>query len=184
MKNGFTIIELMMAILIISIVLAIGVPSFNTIILNNRLASQMNTVISTLNFARSEAVKLGNSSVSICGSSNLTSCNSTNWEAGWIVFRDADGDGTVDTGDVILRVQEALTGGNTLRASGFTNSRITYGRRGEIPSQGSIVLCDSRGATFARALVVNLSGQSRQATDDDSTPDNIVNIHSGNASCS
>lgn len=185
MKNGFTIIELMITILILSIVVAFGVPSFTATIQNNRLAGQLNTLISTLNFARSEAVKLGNNTVTMCGSSSLTSCDTSNWESGWLVFRDADGDGAVDAGDQILRVQEALTGGNTLRTSGFPSAaRIQFGSRGNITQQGSVILCDSRGTTSARAIVLNLSGQSRSATDDDATADNIVNIHSGgNATC-
>ncbi|MFZ5604947.1 MAG: GspH/FimT family pseudopilin [Pseudomonadota bacterium] len=185
MKNGFTIIELMLAVMVISIVAAIGIPGFQETIRNNRLASQTNSLIGTLNFARSEAAKLGNTTVTICGSSNQTACNTTNWESGWIIFRDADADGAVDTGEPILRVQEALSGGNTLRTSGFPNlARIQFGNRGNISQQGSLVLCDSRGNTFAHAIVLNLSGQSRSATDDDTTADSIVNIHSGgNATC-
>lgn len=185
MKNGFTIIELMLTILIVSIVAAFGVPGFQETIRNNRLASQTNSLLGTLNFARSEAAKLGNTTVTICGSSNQTACNTSNWESGWIIFRDTDADGAVDTGEQILRVQEALTGGNTLRTSGFPSlARIQFGNRGNITQQGSLVLCDSRGTTSARAIVLNLSGQARSATDDDATADNIVNIHSGgNATC-
>lgn len=185
MKNGFTIIELMLTILIVSIVLAIGVPSFTAAIQNNRIAGQINTLLSTLNYARAEAVKLGNTTVTICGSTDQAGCDTSNWESGWIVFRDVNGNGSVEAGDTILRVQEALTGGNTLRTNGFAAAtHIQFGNRGTTGQQGTFTLCDSRGATEARGTVINLSGQARSASDDNNPADDIVNLHSGgNVTC-
>ena len=185
MKNGFTLIELMITITILAIVVAFGVPGFSNIIKNNRLASQTNTLLSTLNFARSDAVKLGNSTVTICGSSNQTACNTSNWESGWIVFHDTNGDGVVDAGEQVVRIQEALSGGNTLRTTGFPSTALLqFDKRGEIVQQGTFTLCDSRGAAAANAVVLNISGQSRSATDDDDPQDGIVNISTGgNATC-
>ena len=185
MKNGFTILELMITVAIVAIVVTFGVPGFSTVIKNNRLASQTNTLLSTLNFARSDAVKLGNSTVTICGSSNQTACNTSNWESGWIVFHDTNGDGAVDAGEQVVRIQEALSGGNTLRTNGFPSAALLqFDKRGEITQQGSFTLCDDRGATAAKAIVLNISGQSRSATDDDDPQDGIVNINTGgNATC-
>ncbi|MCA1805453.1 MAG: GspH/FimT family pseudopilin [Xanthomonadaceae bacterium] len=55
--TGFTLIELMVTISIAAILLAIGVPSFQAIIENNRLATQSNELITAVNLARSEAIK-------------------------------------------------------------------------------------------------------------------------------
>lgn len=185
MKNGFTIIELMLTVAVAAVVLALGVPSFVGSIRDNRLASQTNILLSAINFTRSEAVKLGNSNVTICGSSDSASCNSTNWEAGWIIFRDANGNGAVDGADIVLRIQEPLTGGNTLRPIGFSvASHVTFNNRGTTPQQGTLKLCDSRGASKARGVVINISGQARTATDDNVPNDNLINIHSGgNITC-
>jgi type IV fimbrial biogenesis protein FimT len=189
MKNGFTIIELMLAIMVLSIVVAMGVPTLSSTIQNNRLASQTNSLLSTLNYARSEAVKLG-SSVTICGSSDQAACNSSNWEDGWIVFRDSNGNGAVNAGETILRVQEPLSGGNTLRTSGFSSaSNLVFNSRGMLAATGTFVLCDSRGASDARGVVMNISGQARAAVDENSPADAIVNLHrtnnalAGNVTC-
>lgn len=180
MKNGFSLIELMMTIFILSIVLAFGVPAFNATTMNNRISSQINNLLSTLNFARSEAVKLG-ANITVCGSSNLTSCNTSNWEQGWIVFRDSNANATVDAGETILRVQEALDGGTTLRTSGFTsNANVQFDTKGSLAAVGTFVLCDSRGATAAKAVVLNISGQARAATDENNPRDGIVNLHRTN----
>lgn len=186
MKNGFTIIELMLTIMVAAVVLSLGVPSFLESIRNNRMASQTNILLSSINFARSEAVKLGNATVTMCGSTNQATCNTSNWESGWIIFRDVNGNGTFDSStDTLLRVQEALTGGNTLRTSGFAAAtHVQFRNRGEIASAGSFMLCDSRGAGKAKGIAINISGQARSASDDDATPDHIVNIHDGsNLTC-
>ena len=57
--RGFTLIELMVTISIAAILLAIGVPSFQAIIENNRLATQSNELITAVSLARSEAIKRG-----------------------------------------------------------------------------------------------------------------------------
>lgn len=183
MKNGFTIIELTITVMVAAIVLTLGVPTFIESIRTNRLASQTNTLLSALNYARSEAVKLGNSNVTLCRSTDSANCsNGTNWEDGWIIFRDANGNGAVDAGDTLLRVQEPLGGGNTLRLNGFGGSNFVIYRSRGGSAQGTFTLCDSRGAERAKAIVINASGQARAATDDDG--DNIVNDHAGdNITC-
>ncbi|SET73573.1 type IV fimbrial biogenesis protein FimT [Marinobacter segnicrescens] len=56
---GFTIIELMITLAVLAIILTIGIPSFRTLIENNRVTSQANTLLSAVNLARTEAIKRG-----------------------------------------------------------------------------------------------------------------------------
>ncbi len=55
-NSGFTMIELMVTVGIIGIVMAFGVPSMQIYIKNDRLTSQINTLVGHLAYARSEAV--------------------------------------------------------------------------------------------------------------------------------
>lgn len=185
MKNGFSLIELMATVAIVAIVVAIGTPSFVGAIKNNRLTGQLNSLIGALSYARSEAAKQGQNSVTICGSNDSATCNSDSWETGWIIFRDGDSNGAVGAGEPILRISEALNGNNTLRTTGFaTAGSISFNNLGMVNSIGSLVLCDDRGASDAKAIVINISGQSRVATDDNNVADDIVNIHDGsNVAC-
>lgn len=55
---GVTLIELMVTLAVLAIVLGIGVPSFRDLILQNRLSSAVNEVLSGIVSVRSEAIKL------------------------------------------------------------------------------------------------------------------------------
>lgn len=160
MKNGFTLIELLVTVSIVGVLLGIGVPNFVTFIQNNRLATQANDMVTILNFARSEAIRR-NARITVCSSANNTACaNSTTWETGAIAFVDNNGNGTVDAGDVILQVRQAIEGGNTLRSANLT--RVTYQTNGfSIGFFGTLRLCDTRGTASARAIVVSNQGRVR-----------------------
>ena len=161
-------IELMITLAIAAILIASAAPSFRTSIQNNRLVTQVNELQTSLNLARSEAIKR-NDNVTVCQSSNGTTCTGGNWQDGWIIFLDNDFDGNVDTadGDVVLRVDGVISGGNTLS---FTQTRVIYARDGfaRPNSAGTFTLCDSRGASEAKGLVIGVSGRPRLAIDSDS----------------
>lgn len=157
--TGFTLIELMVALAVLGILLSIAIPSFQNMVLDNRIAAQANQVITALNYARSEAVKRG-ASATLCPTSGGAACaGSTNWSTGWLVFADADGNGTVGAGEAVLRVWPAPKGGNTLNTG--TRQRITFGATGTATgSNDTFRLCDGRGTAAARSIVVNVMGRS------------------------
>jgi len=187
---GFTLIELLVVISVVGILAALVVPGFTSFIRDNRLTSQINTLIGAVHFARGEAANR-RSIVTLCASSDSTTCDTSNWEAGWIIFTDSNGDEIVNGSDEILLVQEALEGNTSLRTSGFNFSGaglFQYAATGFMlasdPQAGTFTLCDDQGAASARAIVINISGVSRLATDENS--DGIVNNHTGstgNISC-
>ncbi|MBK9440329.1 MAG: GspH/FimT family pseudopilin [Comamonadaceae bacterium] len=108
---GFTLVELMVTLAIVVLLASLAVPGFQTMLVGRRLESAINTLASDFRFARVEAVKR-TARVSICASSDGTSCTGLNsvWKNGWIVFVDDDGDGTFESGDEIVRVQDAFPG--------------------------------------------------------------------------
>lgn len=186
--SGFTLIELIIAIIILAIVATYAVPSFQQTVMNNRLTSQINEVSSLIAYARSEASKLRSGVITACSSTDSASCaGSSAWETGWIIFTDFDGDRTVDNGDgdELLKVGGALSGGNTFRIVDLTSDSggyVQFASNGfPIPSAtgnaaGTFVICDDRGAIEARAVVINVSGQTRLARDTGGTA-GVLNDH-------
>ena len=83
-SHGFTLIELLVVIAIVATVAAIATPSWNNMIVSNRIRAAVNDWILSTHFARSEALKR-NITIILCPSSNGTSCTNTDYESGWIV---------------------------------------------------------------------------------------------------
>jgi len=163
-NKGITLIELMITIAIAAVLISLAAPNLTASIQNNRMSAQVNELHAALNVARSEAVKR-NDNVSVCRSSNGTSCTG-NWEDGWLVFVDADSDGSVDVGDDILRVQGALNGSGDLA---FSETYVTFINNGlaSVGSSSAFTLCDARGASDAKGLLIGTSGRPRIAIDSD-----------------
>lgn len=161
---GFTLTELLIVIAIAGILLTFAVPSFTETIQNNRMAVQINELHASLSYARSEAV-MRNGTVTVCRSSNSASC-AGDWHDGWIVFADTNLDGDADVGEEILRVHGGLNADLTLS---FDQTRVSYASSGIATGglNGTFTLCDHRGDTRARGLLIGASGRPRLATDSD-----------------
>ena len=90
--GGFTVIELMVAIAVLAILVALAVPNFNDATLSARLNGFANSLEATAQVARSEAIKR-NETIRLCASSDgaTPTCDAAEWEEGWIVVTDDDG---------------------------------------------------------------------------------------------
>jgi len=135
--RGFTLIELMTAIMVAAVLLAVGIPSYREITRNNSVTSAQNDLVTALTLARSEALRQA-TPVSVCASSNGTSCltgsGPTDWSAGWIVFVDATTPGAIDATTDILQKFSAPATDLTLTGS---TSFVRYAMTGMLVS-GSV----------------------------------------------
>lgn len=118
----------MTTLLVVTVVLSAGVPSYLSIVRNNRAATNANALVAALTAARSEAVRRGDR-VSICRSNNGTSCAGT-WDDGWIVFVDgAANDTAVPVVSQVLGAWPAPEGDATVvTRSGGADVDITWVR--------------------------------------------------------
>jgi len=157
---GFTIIELMVVIGIVAVMMAIAVPSFRSISQGNRITSEVNTFVGDLQFARSEAIRRG-STVSICPSSDGSTCLTANtWHSGWIVFYDVNGNGTVQSGDTVMRRQATWVGTDTMAASPSTLA-VTFNRDGfaNIATVTFVLHASPTDAQTTRCVELNTVGR-------------------------
>lgn len=100
-QSGFTIVELVIVITIMAILVAIAIPSFQQLMMTNRLASATNDLMGSLNLARSEAIRRGAwVNVGAAGA---------NWKGGWRVYVDANRNGAFNAGvDEELRIMQPV----------------------------------------------------------------------------
>lgn len=160
-SSGFTLLELMITVGIIGVVTAIAIPSIGVYIQNDRLTTNINTLVSHLSFARSEAITQSQQVV-LCASSTGTSCTNTAWTLGWIVFSDLNANGSVGSTEPVLRVHQALEGGNTLTSTIIT-TQVIYNNRGFTSTPaGTFSLCDDRGTANITARAISNSGRVRK----------------------
>ncbi|NOS87696.1 MAG: prepilin-type N-terminal cleavage/methylation domain-containing protein [Methylococcaceae bacterium] len=167
-KSGFTLVELMMTIAVASIVLGIGIPSFVSLIDNNRLTAYANDMVGALNLARSESIRR-----SMQVTVRRKGVSNSNWDAGWEVFTDVDVDGVLDAGtDVLLREYPALSNGVTLRSGDNFACWLAYNSVGLSRGSGSdcngglandsFRLCDSSAqASTSLKIIVSATGRVR-----------------------
>ena len=163
-QSGFNLVELMVTVAIVAIVVAFGIPSMTEFSKNDRLTTNINTLVGHLAYARSEAVKRS-VQVALCVSStaatNNPGCTGGNWHDGWVVYVDADGDGNLGAGEEVLRVQQAFEGSNTLAATAGIGTQVTYDYRGFVTATGSFLLCDDRTGPHGKTVTITNTGRVR-----------------------
>ena len=91
-QTGFTLIELMFVVVIISVLLTIGIPSYRVLKNNNCLTTNTNKLVAALSYARSEAAKRNTTA-------SLSPLDGA-WRNGFSILtneRDLDNDGDCDS---------------------------------------------------------------------------------------
>jgi type IV fimbrial biogenesis protein FimT len=160
---GLTLIELVVTLAVVSILLGVAAPSFVSMSKSNRVSVEVNSFVSDLQYARSEAVKRG-LPVTLCASSSGTSClGSSSWHAGWIVFPDPTASGVVAAGETPLRSRAAFVSGDTFVATPGV-AALTYSRDGfalNLPAGGTTLILHTSPLNSAatRCLAITLVGR-------------------------
>jgi type IV fimbrial biogenesis protein FimT len=160
-NRGLTMLEVVAVMGIVAILVAVGVPSYKYVTSHNRIAAEINGLLGDLQYAREEAIKEGQT-VSVCVSNNGTSClGSTAWRNGWVVFSDVNGNGVLNAGDTVLRIQSTFSSTDTFNASNNVSS-ITFNREGfaNLTATGTLItLQPSPTANDAtRCLAITMVG--------------------------
>lgn len=164
-ESGFTLIELMMAVAIGIILMTMAVPSFQNIVVNNRLATKTNELVADIAMARSEAVKQGRSAY-ICRSTNQTSCvgSGSDWTSGWLVWVDTDANGSLSSSEIV-RVHESVSGISMSAKMGTTDiSSIQYtanGFRSTATTANIVFTMTATGCTQNQARTVTIIATGR-----------------------
>lgn len=162
-QSGLTLIELAVTLGIVALLAVLAVPSFATVVRDNRVAGFTNVLMGSLQRARSEAVLRGHR-VTVCVSSDQRTCSTeADWHEGWLVFADQDGDGALGPDEELLQIGNpaaslVATGNASLaRYVSFTPAGQTRQVSGALQI-GNIRVCST---DTGRALVMSATGRIR-----------------------
>lgn len=98
-------IELAIVVFIASILLALALPNFTDALTRTRIASTSEELQSAFAQARAEALKL-KLPVTICARHTDAACSTDPlWNDGFLMFRDPNGNGLPDAGEIMLRTR-------------------------------------------------------------------------------
>ena len=176
-SRGFTMMELITAMALTAIILAMAVPSFQIFVKNNRIEVAAEDFVTALNTARSEAMKRS-TEVFLCRSTTDTGCSpsgtSNNWTEGWILYSTKQNTVVPDNHNFAAADDRLLTVGNqtpgevTITSSATGDTHISFEANGDrnadvafgvTPPPVRFAICDDRGETKGRVVTVTRTGQ-------------------------
>lgn len=177
-QRGFTLLELMITLAVAIVVLTIGVPSFQDAFRNYRVTNLTNQFVTSLNLARSTAIKenmrvaLRRFDTSVAPVPGTGSPASGGYEWGWIVFADPNNNATWDAGETLIEVAQPVTStGVTIQGNTNVANYVSFRpdgiprQTGGGPQNGTITVCKS-----PKALDITISLQGRITTGEGSCP--------------
>lgn len=159
-------VETMVVVAIVTLLAALATPSLQDAVDRYRSAAVYDDLRATFTFARSEAIRR-RVGVIVQRRAGAACATVQEWQCGWIVFADIDGDNAQNPDGVsepTIRQADPLTGGTVVNMVKAAQSRVNFDRwgnvtplgafrmtvvpRGDINSSGVKTLCSSAGGRF------------------------------------
>ncbi|VAW47270.1 hypothetical protein MNBD_GAMMA02-1181 [hydrothermal vent metagenome] len=161
--QGFTLIEMIITLSILSILTAYGIPNYRELKQNQTMTQEINRLSSTINFARSHSIIAGDH-VILCATQTFTACDgNSQWHNGWMVFADANQDRRFNGNDRMLLIENSMSPQLQALAS-VHRPTIRFNSVGFAPGTNlTIRFCDDRGAAHGKAIIISNVGRPRIA---------------------
>ena len=152
---GFTMTELLMALAVAGVVVAMAIPTFKTMINTSQMNSQTNRILEALNIARSKAISSHWNAI-------VAPTTSGNWNGDIQVFLDKNSNNAVDTGELLQTFNDPT---DLVTINSTYPSRITFTPDGRGVA-GSFNVCTPSSITTPdyRRIIVALTGRIRVQT--------------------
>lgn len=153
--RGFSLMELIISLAIISILITSVTPFVSDIITKNSSIGQINQLNTVVQMARYRAISQ-QSTATLCPTHDFSTCTTT-WDLPKMIFIDGNGNGIRDQAEQIVAGLGHTSADFTLTSAG--NSISFYGN-GSTATPSTLLLCHSSNkAQFAKAVTISLQGR-------------------------
>ena len=162
-QRGLTLLEMLVAVAVVAIILTTVAPSIQSVLIKNRITSDINNLSAVVQRARFTAVD-EQASVILCPTENYEACTSS-WKKAKMVFVDTNGNGSRDNSEALIIASDPLNSANAIY--GVTGS-LSFDEQGAISTAATITLCPKdNDDDYASALLLSLYGRISVAVDSD-----------------
>ena len=157
-SRGFTLVELLIALVVLGILISIGMPAFGNMIDQQRMDSGLSALTGSLNMAKQEAVRR-NRPVT------LTAIEG-DWNNGWRMFLDNNSNGQLDENEKLLR-ELAVDAVLRIDANTPVSRYVRFNGRGESQllnggfQAGTFRFCPKVAGEHGRRVTINQVGRWR-----------------------
>ncbi|WP_394221099.1 GspH/FimT family pseudopilin [Alteromonas gracilis] len=161
--HGLTLLEMLVAVAVLAIILTTVAPNIQSILIKNRITSDLNNLSAVTQRARFTAVD-EQANVVLCPTENYASCVSS-WQKAKMVFIDLNGNGSRDGSESLIVASDPLNSANIIFG---VDGSLVFDEQGGIDKAATITLCPKdKDANYASALLLSLYGRVSVAIDSD-----------------
>jgi type IV fimbrial biogenesis protein FimT len=163
-EHAFSLYDALVALTVVSMLATAAVPSFRHLITSQRMSGAINSLVTGLHLARSEAIKRRAQAV-LCPSVDGRACHNggsggTVWEKGYLLYIDHNGNREFDVNDTMVWLFDATADLHIRSSAG--RDHVTYQPNGMASGSNlTITFCDKHGRGTPRAVIVSNSGRPR-----------------------
>jgi type IV fimbrial biogenesis protein FimT len=161
-QQGFTLVELLVVMTIVAILLAMAIPSYNSLAISTTASQYASSMAESALLARAEAIRR-NAAVSVCVSADGATCGSGGWEQGWLVSCMTNDHVTCDssgTNTLVIQYQGAAKSGWKIsEASGL--AKLNFDPSGTGATAASMTVCRATPTVGEQQRTVHISATGR-----------------------
>ena len=166
---GFSVVELLVALALMSLLMGVGIPAFSHLVAGQRATARVNQIIGAVQLARQAAISL-NTTTTLCPSRDGVCLGRNQWHVGAMIFTDHNRNGILEKDETLVTRLPRLDRGERIYWRSFRNrSFLRFKATGRTDWQnGHFLYCPpDLDPRYARAAVLNAQGRIRLAPDTD-----------------
>ena len=176
-QTGFTLVELLVVVAIVSVIVGWGIPGMTGLVKETRKDRYVGELFQLIQLTRQTAISKGATAV-LCPTKDGVNCQ-TNWNLPLMVFHDRNRNKVLDEGEPLI-ASAPSNSEITIKFSAFGGTKgLRYYSTGMTFNQnGSFTVCPAdKDETFGAAVIINRGGRAYLGIDKNNT--GVVDLPSG-----